>query len=591
MKRALRISAAAAAISILLTGCGTQTQQPNGGGQTSGKTETTAPQQNQPPEDIQSGGKKNDTAESDPAEGNYEWRIKPFLEADDVNPLSIGSSGMDYGDIGITDYMLLTRGGKVGIITLDGNVVIEPESTRVYGYMQENGDLHIIFTDDNPDEGDRLCFCVTAGTLFRTAEDLCTLCGGRLTDSQKGKAAVWDAASGTLGMLPAADVWSAKENAKLKLDNSFTVNDLPDAAVARSVQMPENFRADSPTGTCTVSGGFGVVRGGREMSAMDYEMATDFKEGIAAFCKKGKWGYLNQAGRQVIPFEYDADYIYSYGEKGGKTVKLPYPVNEKYIALNKGDDAGFANARGKIVIPVGSFAAARPVIGGQAWVKDRRTGLWGVIAIGEAADGSEAVEPQQQEPVEAQEQEQKAVQLPPATGEGWQAAYAEVLRSDGTGENLQFSLCMVDGDEIPELVLHWYDRKGFEADNEDVEMYTYYDNRLIYLGNVACDGYCTCKYLPQKHLVLVGGMRDDVALYEFKVLENGELKTLCTFNMSVSGKTVKYRVDDKECSKDEYVAKWKEYYNGDVSYDGGMYRNNDENVVGLFGVEPLEQAG
>ena len=589
MKRALRISAAAAAIGILLTGCGSPTQ-PNGGGQT-GKPETTAKPQGGAPEDIQGSGKKNTAEADDPKEGAYEWRIEPFLSADDINPLSTASGNLNYGDFCRTDYMLMTREGKVGIIMQDGNVVIEPESTRVYCYMQESGDLHIIFTDDNPDEGDRLCFCVTAGTLFRTAEDVCTLCGGRLTDDQNGKAAVWDETTMTLGMMPAAQVWGAKANAKLKLSGAFSMNDLPDATIARSIKLPDDFRADNLSGSCTVEGGYGVVRNNRAMTAFSFEQATDFKDGLAALCKNGKWGYVNDAGRMVIPFEYDADLIYSYGGKGSAPVKLPYLLNENYIPLNKGDDAGFANRNGKCVIPVGTFTAARPVIGGQAWVRDRKTGLWGVIAIGAAADGSEAIQPQQQEPVEAQEQEQEPVQLPPATGEGWQAAYAEVLRSDGNDDTLQFSLCMVDGDDIPELVLHWYDRKGFVQDNEDVEMYTYHDNRLLYLGNVACDGYCTCKYLPQKHIVLVGGMRDDVALYEFKLLENGELTTLCTFNMSVNGKNVKYRVDDKECSKEEYVNKWKEYYNGDVSYDGGMYRNNDENVVGLFGVAPLEQTG
>ena len=72
--------------------------------------------------------------------------------------------------------------------------------------------------------------------------------------------------------------------------------------------------------------------------------------------------------------------------------------------------------------------------------------------------------------------------------------------------------------------------------------------------------------------------------------EGGELKTVASFNMVMNGKSVTDMVDGTECPKEQYVSRWKEYYNGDVSYDGGMYRNTDENVVGLFGVAPLEPA-
>ena len=327
-----------------------------------------------------------------------------------------------------------------------------------------------------------------------------------------------------------------------------------------------------------INDAYGVVRNGRAMTSFKYEKATDFKDGVAAFLQDGKWGYLNRAGRQVLPFEYDAVFAYSYS-KDGAPVMLPFLPSEGYIALNQGGRAGFSDLNGNVVIPVGTFAAARPVCDGQAWVRQQGTGLWGLAALGGAVTG--------EAPVQQTEQDQTPALTPyhAVNGEGWQQAYAEVLRSDGTGETLQFSLCMVDGDDVPELVLHWYDRSGFVQENEDVEMYTFYDGSLNYLGNVACDGYCTCKYLPQKQIVLVGGMRDDVTLYDFRRLENGELTTVCSFSMIMDDGKVKYMIDGNQCSKDTYVTKWKEYYNGDVSYDGGMYHNTEENIVGILGVE------
>ena len=55
------------------------------------------------------------------------------------------------------------------------------------------------------------------------------------------------------------------------------------------------------------------------------ELLTDFiyeecgvaSEGVAAAKKDGKWGYIDEKGKTVIPFEYDASctyesYVFSY---------------------------------------------------------------------------------------------------------------------------------------------------------------------------------------------------------------------------------------------------------------------------------------
>ena len=593
----LRITAAAAVLSILLTGCSSQ-KNPSAG--------NTDPAQTNAPESVQDGagdetgdpsdadpdlqfdGTDDELLEADPDaeqepqvdQGAFEWRIRPFLEADDISPLSIGPGLGTYGDFTASDFLLITRGGKVGLMTRDGGIIIEPECAHAYNYVQEDGDRHIIFTDGDPDSGDRICFCVTTGALLRTADQVCTLCGGQLKNAGDRKAAVYDPESGAFGMMPADLVWQAKLGDQIQLDGliSASAEDISNTFSARSMTLPDGFGTETTGGTGIMNGSCGVIRNGRMMTSFRFDSATDFKDGVAAFCQDGKWGYLNTAGRMVLPFEYDADFTYTYAQDG-TAVKLPYLPSEGYIALNQGDNAGYSNLKGERVVAVGTFAETRPVCDGQAWVKEKSTGLWGVIALGSSVTGDSPAERQ-----EVAEDTQPTF-YHAENGEGWQQAYAEVLRSDGTGETLQFSLCMVDGDDVPELVLHWYDRHGFEQENEDVELYTYYDGRLFYLGNVACDGYCTCKYLPQKHYVLVGGMRDDVALYDFRQLENGELTTVCSFNMIMNGKEVKYMIDGNECSKDTYVSRWKELYNGDVSYDGGMYHNTEENIVGILGVE------
>ena len=598
-----RIAAVLAAFSILLCGCSSQKnppgENPSGGGQEPAQTEPSVSEQEnrqddgEPSAEADPGVNVEDTgdefSEEEPGEepeetpvdeSAFEWRIRPFLEADDIAPLSVSPGAGVYGDFVSSDYMLISRGGKVGLMTRGGDIMLEPECAHAFSYVQDNGDRHVLFTDGDPDIGDRICFCATTGALIRTADDVCTLCGGDLKAGGNAKAALFDADAKVFGVMSAETVWSAKPGDSLPLTDGFAMSgeNLPDAAAARSITLPDGFISSDITGSALVNGSFGVVRNGRAMTSFKYEKATDFKDGVAAFLLDGKWGYLNRAGRLVLPFEYDAAFTYNYA-KDGTPERIPYLPSEGYIALNQNGRAGYSNLKGEIVIPVGTFAAAGPVYDGQAWVRQQGTGLWGAAAFGSAVTGEAPVQ---------QGGQNEAPALTPyhaVNGEGWQQAYADLLRTAGAGETLQFSLCMVDGDDVPELVLHWYDRNGFVQENEDVEMFTYYNGEVFNLGNVSCDGYCTCKYLPQKQIVLVGGMRDDVALYEFRKLDKGVLTTACTFSMIKNDERVKYQVDGNDCSKDTYVTKWKEYYNGDVSYDGGMYHNTEENIVGILGVE------
>lgn len=592
-----RIAAVLAAFSILLCGCSSQKNppggNPSGGNQEPPQTEAVTPELDSLPDDGDPAPEGDtaveyedtddelteETPEAPVDESAFEWRVRPFLEADDVYPLSVSAGAGAYGDFIASDYMLISRGGKVGLMTRGGDVMLEPETTRAYSCVNDSGDRHVLFTDGDPDSGDRICFCVMTGALIRTADDVCTLCGGDLRAGGSGVAALYDTEKKVFGVMPAETVRSAKAGDSLPLADSFVMSgaSVPGSAAALGFVLPDDFISSEVSGNGTLDGSFGVVRNGRAMTSFKYRNATDFKDGVAAFQQDGKWGYLNKAGRLVLPFEYDAAFPYSY-TKDGAPEMLPYLPSEGYIALNQNGRAGYSNLKGETVIPVGTFAAARPVFDGQAWAKQQGSGLWGLAAFGAAVTGEAPVQQQQEE----------APALTPyhaVNGEGWQEAYADLLRTAGTGETLQFSLCMVDGDDVPELVLHWYDRNGFVQENEDVEMYTYYNGSISDLGNVSCDGYCTCKYLPQKQIVLVGGMREDVALYEFRKLEGGELTTVCSFSMIMTGDRVKYMIDGNECSKDTYVGRWKEYYNGDVSYDGGMYHNTEENIVGILGVE------
>ena len=163
---------------------------------------------------------------------------------------------------------------------------------------------------------------------------------------------------------------------------------LTDTVVARSITLPEDYLANlSAKGN--VAGGFGLVRNNEVILPFDYPYALDFKEGAAAFCKDGKWGYVNADGKTIVPFAYDADMIWSYDPnryipnfgEDGRDLYVPYLPSEGCIALNRGDEAGYCDTDGQERIPVGEFMSARPVHGGKAWVQDPDTKLWGIISL------------------------------------------------------------------------------------------------------------------------------------------------------------------------------------------------------------------
>ena len=74
------------------------------------------------------------------------------------------------------------------------------------------------------------------------------------------------------------------------------------------------------------------------MITPQYEDADSFSEGLAAVKKDGKWGYIDETGKTVIPFEYD--YAFPFSE--GLAVVAKYGtshLDEKYTEHNiAGDD-------------------------------------------------------------------------------------------------------------------------------------------------------------------------------------------------------------------------------------------------------------
>ena len=62
------------------------------------------------------------------------------------------------------------------------------------------------------------------------------------------------------------------------------------------------------------NGKYGYIdRAGAEVIPCEYDDADHFFESFAAVCKNGKWGYIDQAGNEIISFQYDDASSFSNG--------------------------------------------------------------------------------------------------------------------------------------------------------------------------------------------------------------------------------------------------------------------------------------
>lgn len=106
---------------------------------------------------------------------------------------------------------------------------------------------------------------------------------------------------------------------------------------------------------------------GKVVVAPRYDLAYQFKEGMAAFSQGGKYGYLNEEGTEVIGPKYDFTWHFIGG----------------YATIRKGDLFGFIDKNGREVVPP-RFEDANNFHGaccykGMAHVKEN--GKWRIIKL------------------------------------------------------------------------------------------------------------------------------------------------------------------------------------------------------------------
>lgn len=120
------------------------------------------------------------------------------------------------------------------------------------------------------------------------------------------------------------------------------------------------------------SSGYVLVKDGNRLNYTVYEDAGNFSDGVVPVKKNGKWGYINDDGQLVLPFEFDACWRTGIGYR-------PYNSSDGYITVCKNDRYAIYDVYGNLIINYGMFECICPVYEGSCWVKS--DGYWGVIAL------------------------------------------------------------------------------------------------------------------------------------------------------------------------------------------------------------------
>lgn len=103
----------------------------------------------------------------------------------------------------------------------------------------------------------------------------------------------------------------------------------------------------------------------------NYTNAGSFSYGYAAVEADGKWGYIDEAGQEVIPCRYDAapDYGYPAGTVGQTFIATAYPVTDETAVVFRNGECGLIAMDGTLLIGFGVFEDMAPAFENQLWVK------------------------------------------------------------------------------------------------------------------------------------------------------------------------------------------------------------------------------
>lgn len=126
--------------------------------------------------------------------------------------------------------------------------------------------------------------------------------------------------------------------------------------------------------------GYIIMNKGEIKTDVVYEECGPSRDGLMAVCVNGKWGYVNEDGKEIIPPEYDPSWTLNDSDTENRQ-EYCYAASGGFVVLRKDSRWELKYTDGTTALPAGIFEEIRPVYNGKCWVK--KNGKWGVIQVTE----------------------------------------------------------------------------------------------------------------------------------------------------------------------------------------------------------------
>lgn len=290
---------------------------------------------------------------------DYAWIVEPEIEADDINYIC----GVPYET---DDYYMIENDrnaqymNSYAVITADG-------LTRLIGLDGEMLDVDGAIWDE--------VTCSAGGYLFSTNS-------GMVLNFDGENLGQWTGGAGVAGVN-----WyyycEKLYDAETPAESEISPRSLP---MAIPLPVTDDVLSDMTYGGMEEwlvqhTTGYMIFNSGEILADTTYEECGPSREGVMAVCINGKWGYVSEEGKEIVPAEYDSSWILTNDNTGDQR-EYCYAASDGFIVLTKDSQWELRFVDGTTAIPAGIFEEIRPVYDGRCWVK--KDGKWGVIKVAES---------------------------------------------------------------------------------------------------------------------------------------------------------------------------------------------------------------
>ena len=295
---------------------------------------------------------------------DYKWLKEPSIKAANIiTPDASQMNTKNKFDHAFLNGSIIFNNSKYGFIDYDGNILLEPSYDNYY--FCSCGQM--ILFDKQDGKITRSCALNVDGTVDTNV----------LMHDFEYSEYFWD---------------ESKSKAYVKHSSKSFANEYTDDNAVVVMRTPVE-QIDNSNYSIPVSSNsqYGLLKDGKIKTELVYEdyyvpAYRKIKSTAVAFKKNGKWGYVNEEGNEIIPFEC-SDVFSAFNGNLSEEKPHPYLFSYGYVPVCIDSKYCYYDMEGNKVASTVDFEQARPVINGRAWVK--QSGKWGVIKLGEIKDYGE----------------------------------------------------------------------------------------------------------------------------------------------------------------------------------------------------------